>query len=432
MLAETNQINAMPAQIQAQTRALNASAAATEAGTSFIPAQKQAEINRIKAETSFAVANTLGKIPQNATELENAYQSHLARNPGSDISINDYAKAINYSGGFAPTGMRTSSNEYTIDKYSDPNNTTNYDGNNISFANDPAKLVPFIAANIAIPSPVIQNAVNSAKSRLDQINNTGKTYDTNGNLISVPGSLATEANRAAFNDFNNQASKFGSYEPDARQRLNQLSNIYGSYKSGIGAPMERAASSVLERIAPGSTTNATSFDLATKFAASGMLKDLSATGARAPASELEVIKRANVNAENQPAANYELMVNTLAMLNQQRDLYQSWIDNNRPNDVVNFQRKFNEKHPISSYMDQAYKDTIIPKGATEESLLAATGRKIPFDPTLSNRGKLIPGQTYMLDGHETSQGITGPAKWTEIRQSNGTTLAGWAQQNGGG
>ena len=82
------------------------------------------------------------------------------------------------------------------------------DGAIVPASNDPGYLRQFIARNSSITAPAIVGAVNDAKTRLAQIEASGRTTDVNGREIFIPGRQETANIEQARQSTAAEANKF--------------------------------------------------------------------------------------------------------------------------------------------------------------------------------------------------------------------------------
>lgn len=249
------------------------------------------------------------------------------------------------------------------------NETVRYEGGQIVPAsNDPGYLRQFIARNSAIPAPTIARAVEDARSRLAQIEASGRTTDINGQEVFIPGrqeSLNIEAARqstiAEANKFVESGNQFIVEYPNLEKRLTDLDKIYQNYVGGGFAAAQKAELAALARalgvnLPANFANNDTEYQTALKLVTQQMIADVRRMSGNAPRAELEAAANANAVPSMSPEARRNIIVSLKAALNYQNKLYSNY-DASAREPVRNYLNRVNSERLFDKTVEEAEKTT---------------------------------------------------------------------------
>jgi len=241
-------------------------------------------------------------------------------------------------------------------------------GETVPASNDPGYLRQFIARNSSITAPAVVSAVADAKSRLAQIEASGKTTDINGREIFIPGRQETlniedarRATAAEANKFVEAGNQFIAEYPNLEKRLMDLDKIYRNYVGGGFAAAQKAELAALARAVgvtlPASfADNDTQYQTALKIVTQQMIDSVARMSGNAPRAELAAAAQANAVPSMSPEARRNIIVNLKAALNYQNKLYAGYdADVREP--VRNYLRRVNSERLFDKIVEDAEKTT---------------------------------------------------------------------------
>jgi hypothetical protein len=189
-----------------------------------------------------------------------------------------------------------------------------------------------------------------------------------------------------------------------RQRIDNLSQIVEAYQTGAFAENKadaiRWARSLGFDINDTDTANPAAFQKFRKNSINNVIEQAKSLAGPIAFKELDLIGKANTDADMEPDAVVSLLGDAKGMLNYEDAFYKDyakWRKNNKQNPYPDFEFNIDwvEKNPTSKYVDAAKKD------------VAALGQKLPNDPS-----KTVHGQKYIL----TRPGAFGPHYWDAKKQ----------------
>lgn len=189
-----------------------------------------------------------------------------------------------------------------------------------------------------------------------------------------------------------------------RQRVDNLSQIVEAYQTGAFAENKadaiRWARSLGFDINDTDTANPAAFQKFRKNSISSVIEQAKSLAGPIAFKELDLIGKANTDADMEPEAVVSLLGDAKGMLNYEDKFYKDyakWREANPQDPYPDF--RFNigwvENNPTSKYVEAAKKD------------VAALGQKLPTDPS-----KAVHGQKYIL----TRPGAFGPHYWDAQKQ----------------
>lgn len=313
--------------------------------------------------------------------LLNEFESYKALTGDSDLTLEEFSKrlGIPYRMSFpasstVPPAQRA---ESTLGNRSQMNlslqgyrtEVVSYpSGETVPASNDPGYLRQFIARNSSITAPAVVGAVADAKSRLAQIEASGRTTDINGNEIFIPGRQATlntesarQSTAAEANKFVEAGNQFIAEYPNLEKRLTDLDKIYRNYVGGGFAAAPRAELAALAR-AVGVTLPAsfadddTQYQTALKLVTQQMIDSVARMSGNAPRAELAAAANANAVPSMSPEARRNIIVNLKSALNYQNKLYDGYnADAREP--VRNYLQRVNSERLFDKTVEDAEKTT---------------------------------------------------------------------------
>jgi hypothetical protein len=189
-----------------------------------------------------------------------------------------------------------------------------------------------------------------------------------------------------------------------RQRIDNLSQIVEAYQTGAFAENKadaiRWARSLGFDINDTDTANPAAFQKFRKNSINNVIEQAKSLAGPIAFKELDLIGKANTDADMEPDAVVSLLGDAKGMLNYEDAFYKDyakWRRNNKQNPYPDFDFNIDwvENNPTSKYVEAAKKD------------VAALGQKLPNDPS-----KAVHGQKYIL----TRPGAFGPHYWDAKKQ----------------
>lgn len=315
---------------------LGAGAKAYEGLATAIPARQKTQAEAYMQESALR------------DRLYNEFENYKALTGDYNLPIEEFAKRIGIpyriaiptpstvpaAGAPAASGQRPQM-DLTIQGYRSA--TVTYpDGSTVRASNDPGYLRDFIARNSSITAPAVVGAVNDAKSRLSQIESTGRTTDVNGNEIFIPGRQQTLTQEQQRQRQTEEASKFTeagnnflvTYQPQM-QRLRDLDKIYKEYIGGGFAAAPKAELAALARavgvnLPENWQNNDTAYQTAMKLITQQMIANVADMSGNAPRAELQAAARAVADPGMSPEARRNIIVQMKAALEYQNRIYSNY------------------------------------------------------------------------------------------------------------
>lgn len=207
-----------------------------------------------------------------------------------------------------------------------------------------------------------------------QIERTGSTtLSSTGERIPAPGVLPSEQQAALAkvkvenaNEFNKEGQQFRVSSQKIESALDELQNVYSQFRSGADAAARANFDRVMNVIDPNykhpelHSGDAANYDTAIKDAMMYGLAQLGGLSQRAPAAELEAIKRTIPTAELSPETIQDILARTKADVSYKRKMYNSF-DLDKDLDVSKFQKEFMRDNPYDKHLEETKKS--MPAGA---------------------------------------------------------------------
>jgi hypothetical protein len=214
-------------------------------------------------------------------------------------------------------------------------------GETVSASDDPGYLRQFIARNSAIPAPTIARAVEDARTRLAQIEASGRTTDITGKVINIPNILATrgaeqlnQANVAESAKFIQEGNEFSQRAISQMSALKSLDRIYQNYNAqGLAAgPIANLAAlanalGIGDKLPAGYQNSDAKFQEAWKLVTSQIINSASQLPGNAMKTELTTLARTVAEPSLSPEASRNIIIRMKAALDYQNEIFRNYNTN---------------------------------------------------------------------------------------------------------
>ena len=232
----------------------------------------------------------------------------------------------------------------------------------------------------AMFNPAVQKKVEQLQTHLkDVMSGAVPVQYTDGRAPGVlPGAMSKteeetriKGQQPAYEEFNKSAVDFEkSYTPQ-RAQLVRLAGVYQKFQSGKGTEAIAALDSYAKTahieglLPPGWQNTAAGRDTAMKTAIDEAFKTVRENASRAPRTALQEALQTAPSPDNTPAANYNIIAQTIANLDYSHAMYQDVIGSGEIN-VAGRMSKFeaDPEHAFAKYRSQADKEIPMAKGVT--------------------------------------------------------------------
>jgi hypothetical protein len=354
-----------------------------------------------------------GKEIANSKTSYEAYMQAKALNPAlANVSYEDWAKGITegpgpqgtmpYSGGSNGTSSGTSNWQNDINDLKTKIITYD-DGTKVNAAQDRGYLQKWNSdhAQAAVYNPMIAKQIEANNAILAALPE-GRAIDVNGNQVPQPGAIKT-ADTAGLADtqikgrdeYTQTINKTIPSLNAATQNLDKLVEDYQKFDPGAGTNALNGWAGLVKVFDPNNQTriedlfdNPDTVEIARKRAASYIASQFNNLPG-APAAGLDVLSQISPNADLQPEAVRQIIVQAKATIDQQKAMADEYLKQGSPRDVAGFQREWLEKNDLSKFY------------AEEDKKIPALGLR---NQVLPPKEQLEVGKTYNVPGH-------GPMTW---------------------
>jgi hypothetical protein len=324
------------------------------------------------------VAKTEAEATQQNVAAINALSSGLKRYNalnGTNLTLQQFAKLTpveiaKYAGASAASavsGQNTSSGGYTYDPDEPEKLVIKRSGQpDIPAHSDPAYLTAFKAHWAKLgDDPYAQKLITWADKQLEESKTS--TISSTGERIPAPGAIETaqkgEVGKGLAKealDFNQEKRMFMQESPKILTSVNQIADIVSKFPTGVDVTARANLDRIMKSIDPDNKFNlwtgaAGDYDTMVKNAMIIGLSQLKGLSPRAPAAELEAIKRQIPEGKMDPEAIRTILSGLKADVEYKKKMYNSF-DIDKHTNVNKVLSEFMEKEPYEEFVKQTKKE----------------------------------------------------------------------------
>jgi len=221
-----------------------------------------------------------------------------------------------------------------------------------------------------------QKLMEEAAKRTEEIEKTGTATDTKGKPFIVDGFSelqAQKSNIASNPKWFDEAADTARERAATRQSLDSMREILVNYEPGALAEYKAKLAAVVRGLGgpelKTATMDATGFQAAIKDVFNFMFDRLKIIGGRAPAAELNGLRKATASPDLTPEANRKILSQAVAILDYEDKFYRDAVATRErlggSMDRADFDTKWSAdpKNQMQSFRDKAYDETPV-RGAT--------------------------------------------------------------------
>jgi hypothetical protein len=324
------------------------------------------------------IAKTEAEASQQNVAAINALSSGLKRYNalnGTNLTLQQFAqltpaqiaKYAGASAASAVSGQSTSSGGYTYDPDEPEKLVIKRPGqSDIPAHSDPAYLTAFKAHWVKLgDDPYAQKLIAWADKQLEESKTS--TISSTGERIPAPGAIETaqkgEVGKGLAKealDFNQEKRMFMQESPKILTSVNQIADIVSRFPTGVDVTARANLDRIMKSIDPKNefglwTGAAGDYDTMVKNAMIIGLSQLKGLSPRAPAAELEAIKRQIPEGKMDPEAIRNILSGLKADVEYKKKMYNSF-DIDKHTNVNKVLSEFMEKEPYDEFVKQTKKE----------------------------------------------------------------------------
>lgn len=319
-----------------------------------------------------------GKQTENTSAQYDAWMKAKALDPSlANVSFQDWIKgqqygAMPYSGG-SPTGGSPAAGDWRADVNDLKTKVIDYgDGVKVNASQDRAYLQKWNQdhADQAVYNPMVKAQIDANNQMLNILPANG-AIDVNGKVVPQPGVIQTADQTGLANTqiqnrdtYMETVNKTLPALNGAKQNLYQIASDYQKFDPGAMTSATSGYAAVLKAMDPNDVSglqkmfdDPASVQIARKRAAAYIASQFNNLPG-APAAGLDVLSQMSPDADLQPEAVRQIIVQAAATIDQQKEMADAYLAAGSPRDVAGFQRNWLEKNGLQSFYDK--EDKVVP------------------------------------------------------------------------